>query len=256
MIRQPTVFVSHGSPMWALQPGRTAPALAEWAVAHHPQAILVVSPHWMTRGGAVAMTTAEPATWHDFGGFAAELYALQYPARGAPALGERAARLLAQAGMAVATDDQRPFDHGAWVPLRYMWPQADVPVAQLSLPSGFSPQALMAMGAALSPLRDEGVLIMCTGSMTHNLIERDRSADLSYVSAFASWVREQVVGEARAAMLDWSRQAPHAQRAHPSDEHFVPLFIAWGAARAGEQAQWLSDEIQFGFLAMDAVAWG
>lgn len=242
--------------MWALEPGRTAHALAAWAAQTSPRAILVISPHWMTQGGIAAMTTVKPETWHDFGGFPEALYALQYPADGAPDVGARARRLLADAGWATAEDAQRPFDHGAWVPLRYMWPQAGVPVTQVSLPAGCSPQELMAMGAALSPLRDEGVLLLCTGSMTHNLRERDRSQDLSYVPAFASWVRERVLADDRTAMMDWVKQAPHAQRAHPTDDHFVPLFIAWGAAHSDERAQWLNDEIQFGFLAMDAVAWG
>lgn len=242
--------------MWALHPGRSALVLAQWAAPQRPQAILVVSPHWMTRGGVSIMTSAQPETWHDFGGFPPELYALQYPASGAPLQAQRAAQLLRDAGIAVAMDPHRPFDHGAWVPLRYMWPRADVPVFQLSLSADASPQDLLAMGEALAPLRDEGVLILCTGSMTHNLVERDRSSDLSYVPAFATWVRERVLAGEREALLDWQTQAPHARRAHPSDEHFVPLFIAWGAAGPHECAHWLNDEVQFGFLAMDAVAWG
>lgn len=210
----------------------------------------------MTHGGVAVMTTASPATWHDFGGFPPALYALQYPAPGAPDVGVLAATCLGEAGFDVSLDDQRPLDHGAWVPLRFMWPQADIPVTQVSLPASATPRELMRMGAALRPLRDDGVLLLCTGSMTHNLIERDRASDLSYVGAFAHWVRQRVMSKDIEALLEWAQLAPHAKRAHPSDEHLLPLLIALGAVQAQEDAHWLNDEIQFGFLAMDAVAWG
>jgi 4,5-DOPA dioxygenase extradiol len=242
--------------MWALEPGSTGPALAAWAARQEtPSAVLIVSPHWMTRQEPVVMSTAHPKTWHDFGGFPEALYALQYPAPGAPAVAARAQALLNAAGWQAGADDQRPLDHGAWVPMRYLWPQANVPVCQVSLPAQRSPAELMRMGQTLSVLREEGVLILTTGSMTHNLIERDNSDDLSYVHAFAAWVREAVLAGDTARLLDWASQAPEAKRAHPSDEHFLPLFIALGAAQAGGAAEWLSDEIQYGFLAMDAVAW-
>ena len=261
MNRQAVAFISHGSPMWALSPGRTAPALRQWAIDQaRPSAILVISPHWMTREGVAVMTTAAPQTWHDFGGFPDALYALQYPAPGAPDFGRRALDLIREAttplGWLTAADPDRPFDHGAWVPLRYMYPEADLPVFQVSLPAHASPDELMRLGECLRPLRDEGVLILATGSMTHNLIERNRSGvDLSYVSVFARWVRQAIETGDRQAMLDWKQRAPFALRAHPSDDHFVPLFIAMGASWPDETPQWLSDEIQFDFLAMDAVAW-
>ena len=244
--------------MWALAPGTTAPALAAWAAQQEqPRAVLVVSPHWMTRQEPVVMTTAQPQTWHDFGGFPEALYQLQYPAPGAPDVALRAQTLLTQAGWQAGVDDERPFDHGSWVPMRFMWPHADVPMCQVSLPAHCGPADLMRMGQALSSLRDEGVLIMTTGSMTHNLRERNApGVDLSYVPEFAAWVRQAVKAGDTDRLLDWARQAPHAQRAHPSDEHFVTLFIAMGAAQTGEAPQWLSEEIQFDYLAMDAVAWG
>lgn len=248
--------------MWALAPGDTAPVLRKWAQAKRlPEAILVISPHWMTRHGVAVMTTPKPETWHDFGGFPEPLYQLQYPATGAPIRAQRALELLQEwaraQGWSAASDPDRPLDHGAWVPLRYLYPDADVPVFQVSLPLGASPAALMDMGRCLRHLRDEGVLILTTGSMTHNLIERNRPGfDLSYVSEFAGWVRQAVESSDVEAMLDWKYRAPSASRAHPSDDHFVPLFIAMGAAWPDEQPQWLSDEIQFEFLAMDAVAWG
>ena len=248
--------------MWAIAPGCTAPLLRQWAVSQvKPQAILVVSPHWMTRGGVAVMATPNPDTWHDFGGFPEPLYQLQYPAAGAPACAQRALALIQEwaqmLGWAAQLDPGRPLDHGAWVPLRYMYPDAEVPVFQVSLPADASPADLMELGRCLRPLRDEGVLILATGSMTHNLIERNRPGfDLSYVAAFAGWVRQAIESGHVDAMLDWKDRAPGASRAHPSDDHFVPLFIAMGAAWPDEQPQWLSDEIQFEFLAMDAVAWG
>lgn len=252
-----SLFVSHGSPMWALAPGTTAGALAAWVAQQAtPRAVLVISPHWMTPSHPMVMTGTHPQTWHDFGGFAPALYQLQYPAPGAPDVASRAQTLLRDAGWQAGADAQRPFDHGAWVPMRHMWPQALVPMCQVSLPAHRSPAELMRMGQALSPLRDEGVLIMATGSMTHNLIERNRSGDLSYVGAFAAWMRQAVLAGDTDKLLDWAAQAPEAKRAHPTDEHLLPLFIALGAAHPHESPQWLSEEIQYGFLAMDAVAWG
>ncbi len=262
MSRQPVAFISHGSPMWAVAPGQTGPALQQWAMDQvRPKAILVISPHWMTRGGVAVMTNAAPATWHDFGGFSESLYALQYPAPGAPVFAEQAFDLIQSAtasmGWTTVKDAERPFDHGAWVPLRYMFPAADIPVFQISLPALASPADLMRLGASVRPLRDEGVFIMATGSMTHNLVERNRpGVDLNYVPVFARWVRKAIESGHREDLLNWKQQAPFALRAHPSDDHFVPLFIAMGASWPNESPQWLNDEIQFEFLAMDAVAWG
>ncbi len=259
----PTLFVSHGAPLFALEPGETGPALARWARAHAdaPRAIVAMSPHWMARGPAV-MTTAQPATWHDFGGFPRPLYSLQYPAPGAPALAQQVRGLLANAGMAAQADAQRPLDHGAWVPLMHLYPQANIPVVQVALPVGYGPREVFAMGQALQPLRQEGVLLLGSGAMTHNLGEfgaLDGSTPAPYAVAFSRWVENTVAQGDVTALLNYRELAPHAHRAHPTEDHFLPLFFALGAAGWGQEGSapalnCLSREILYGMLAMDAMA--
>lgn len=256
MNRLPSLFVSHGAPLFAVDAGTTGPALQAWAAAHErPRAIVVMSPHWMARQAAV-MTTAQPQTWHDFGGFPEELYTLQYPAPGEPVLGQRVAALLREAGMAVAEDARRPLDHGTWVPLMHLYPEADIPVVQVALPAGASPADVMAMGRALRPLRDEGVLIMGSGSMTHNLAEffGGQREPAPYVVAFSRWIEERLAKGDTDALLDYRQLAPNAHRAHPTEDHFLPLFFALGAADDGAGVDYLSREVMYGMLAMDAFA--
>jgi 4,5-DOPA dioxygenase extradiol len=255
----PSLFVSHGAPLFATDPGTTGPALHAWATEYAPAAqlkgIVIMSPHWMARAPTV-MSTAAPETWHDFGGFPPELYQLQYPAPGSPALAAQVAELLAAANISAPLDTERPFDHGAWVPLMHMYPQADVPVVQLALPQGWGPAQVLALGRALQPLRAQGVLVMGSGSMTHNLREffnGDREPT-PYVTEFSRWIENAISRGDVPALLDYTAQAPNAQRAHPSDDHFLPLFFALGAAGESFKADYISREVRYGMLAMDAVA--
>ena len=257
--RLPVLFVSHGSPMFALEAGETGPALTRWGQAlrqRHPglRGVVILSPHWMAHGVEV-MAHAQPPTWHDFGGFPPALYRLQYPAPGAPVLAQQVQARLAQAGIAATLNPERPLDHGAWVPLMHLLPQADVPVVQLALPVDADARAVYALGPALQDLRSQGVLLVGSGSMTHNLREffgGERQA-ASYVVEFSRWVEQQVQAGAIDALLDWQQQAPHALRAHPTDEHFLPLYFALGAG-AGSTPHYLSREVMYGMLAMDAFA--
>ncbi|KQP11804.1 class III extradiol ring-cleavage dioxygenase [Pseudorhodoferax sp. Leaf267] len=257
----PTLFVSHGAPMFALEAGTSGPALRRWAqtLPGGLRGIVLMSPHWQAHGAAV-MTGAQPATWHDFGGFPRPLYALQYPAPGAPDLGAEVLARLQAAGIAASADAQRPFDHGAWVPLMHLFPQADVPLVQMALPMDAGPAQVYAMGAALAGLREAGVLVIGSGSMTHNLSEFFGGAREAapYVLAFSRWIEDAVLRGDRAALLDYRRQAPHAQRAHPSEDHFLPIFFALGAAGWGQgrpvQADYLTREVMYGMLAMDSFA--
>ena len=252
-----SLFVSHGSPMFALTPGKAGPALA--AVGRSLdgiQAVLVVSPHWQSRGLQV-MATPAPDTVHDFGGFPEPLYALRYPAPGAPAHAQIAADALRAAGLDVALDAHRGFDHGAWVPLRYLFPAAAQPTFQVSMPADLDAAGALRLGAALAPLRAQGVLIVGSGSLTHNLREVWRHVeDASYVDAFAHWVRDAVQRRDIAALADYRAQAPHAQRAHPTEEHFLPLLVALGASAAGEAATWIDGGVTDEVLRMDAAGWG
>ena len=257
--RLPVLFVSHGSPIFALEAGETGPALTRWGQAlrqRHPglRGVVILSPHWMAHGVEV-MAHAQPPTWHDFGGFPPALYRLQYPAPGAPVLAQQVQARLAQAGIAATLNPERPLDHGAWVPLMHLLPQADVPVVQLALPVDADARAVYALGQALQDLRAQGVLLVGSGSMTHNLREffgGERQA-ASYVVEFSRWVEQQVQAGASDALLDWQQQAPHALRAHPTDEHFLPLYFALGAG-AGSTPHYLSREVMYGMLAMDAFA--
>lgn len=260
MTTLPSLFVSHGSPMFALEAGRTGPALRAWAQAQpRPRGIVLMSPHWMARAPLV-MSTPAPQTWHDFGGFPAALYQLQYPAPGDPALAQQVLALLQDAGIETGADSRRPLDHGAWVPLMHLYPEADVPVVQLALPAHWGPAPVYELGRALRPLGAQGVLLMGTGSMTHNLAEfrggssSGRHEPEPYVLEFSRWVEARITAGDLPALLDYRAQAPHAERAHPSDEHFLPLFFALGAAGEGARADYLSREVMYGLLAMDALA--
>lgn len=243
----PSLFISHGSPMLALQPGASGPALAGLANAlPRPKAVVLVSAHWESRD-LLVMSNPQPATWHDFGGFPQALYAVQYPAPGAPALAQRVADLLG-----AKLDPQRPFDHGSWVPLSLMYPQAEIPVIQVSLPSQAGPALQLKVGAALAALRGEGMLLIGSGSITHNLGELDWHAGPDTIEpwalAFRDWVVEKLQADDRQALLEYRQQAPFAVRSHPSDEHLLPLFFALGA---GERFSIVHQGFTLGALGMD-----
>lgn len=258
MNRLPTLFVSHGAPTYALEPGLAGAQLAAAAARlPRPKAVLVVSPHWMTAQPRVA-TTAQPQTIHDFGGFDPALYELRYPAPGHPELAGRAIGLLQAAGWAAQADPRHGLDHGAWVPLRHIYPQAEVPVFQVSLPASLTAAEAQDYGAALAPLADEGVLIVGSGSLTHNLYEfrMGEAQEAAYAREFQGWVRAAVTtgdGDRLAATLDI---APHARRAHPTAEHFLPLLVAWGAARPPLPVTALAGGIVHGVLSMESYLFG
>lgn len=256
-MNMPTVFVSHGAPTMALQPGAAGEALRRLGPRlPRPESILMVSAHWETQPATLS-TAERPDTIHDFFGFPEPLYQLRYPVPGAPALAQRAAGLLQQAGIAANLDPRRGLDHGAWVPLRYLFPDADVPVTQLSIQPQLSPLHHYRMGEALRPLTAEGVLIVASGSLTHNLGEfrmRGEQAP-AYVRGFQEWVRDALEKHDLCALIDYRTLAPEAVRAHPTDEHFLPLFVALGAAGVGPVHRY-TDEVTFGVIAMDGYVFG
>ncbi|MCJ1881210.1 DODA-type extradiol aromatic ring-opening family dioxygenase [Pseudomonas nitroreducens] len=229
----PALFISHGSPMLALDPGASDAPLKRLArELPRPKAILVVSAHWETPDLRITASPM-PDTWHDFYGFPPELYAVQYPAAGSPELAQRVAELLAEAGRPATLDPERPLDHGAWVPLSLMYPEADIPVVQLSLPSRLGAPMQHRVGAALRKLRDEGILLIGSGSITHNLGELDWHAGPEVITpwakAFRDWMVARLEADDEAALFDYRRQAPYAVRNHPRDEHLLPLYFARGA---------------------------
>lgn len=259
MTRFPTIFVSHGSPMLALQdsPARRFLQGLGRSLAR-PAAIAVISAHWETGAGPVVSLATEPETIHDFGGFPQALYDLRYPAPGAPAIAERAAALLAQAGLPVGRSATRGLDHGAWVPLTLMYPEADVAVMQISIVRGATPAQHLQLGAALQALRDENVLVLASGSLTHNLGEfRGQAVDAPappWVAAFEAWMRARLAAGDIDALLDYRTLAPMAQKNHPTEEHLLPLYVALGAAGPGARAALLHASFEHGVLAMDAYA--
>ena len=257
MTTAPALFISHGSPMFALQPGLLGPKLhAIGQSLRDITDVLVVSPHWQTRGVRVG-TSAAPDTIHDFGGFPALLYQLQYPAPGAPALAQEAARLLTQAGFDVTLDAQRGLDHGAWVPMRHLFPAVDMPVFQVSLPHDIDAAGALRLGQALAPLRARGVLVVGSGSLTHNLYEfRQHIDDPEYAQQFADWVCDAVAARDVAALVDYRRRAPHAQRAHPSEEHYLPLLVAVGASAGTDARRLVAGGMTDGVLSMDSFGFG
>ncbi len=258
MKRFPSLFVSHGAPTFALEPGLAGSQLARIGQAlPRPRAVLVVSAHWLTRDVSVA-TSARPATLHDFGGFPSELYRIVYPAAGHPQLAGAAGDLLQAAGYRVEYDDRRGLDHGAWVPLLHLYPAADVPVFQVSMPASLDGAGAWKLGAALAPLSEQGVLIMGSGSLTHNLAEvfQSHGTDPSYAVEFVEWVRKAVLAHDRVNLQRALEQAPHAKRAHPTTEHFLPLLVAAGASDFDAPARVLTGEMTYGVLSMESYLFG
>ena len=260
MTRMPSLFVSHGAPTLIIQDGPAHRFLAGYGeTLGKPSAILVASAHWESTDLSVS-TTEQPETIYDFYGFPKALYEITYAAPGAPAVAARAAALLRDAGLGGAEDSSRGLDHGAWVPLRLMYPDADIPVAQISIQTALGPAHQLAVGRALAPLRNEGVLIIGSGGATHNLAEfRGQAPDTpppDWVTEFADWTHT-VLSEGRTDdFLDYRRTAPHAVRNHPTEEHFLPLITALGAGGPNARAERVHASTTFGVLAMDAYAFG
>jgi len=253
------IFVSHGAPTLILEPVAARSFMqALGAGRPRPAAILAVSAHWET--GTPRVSRAEhPETIHDFGGFAPELYRLRYPAPGAPALAGRVVELLTAAGFDAAEDPARGLDHGAWVPLMLMRPEADVPVAQLSIQPALGAEHHLRLGAALAPLAAEGVLVLGSGSAVHNLgalAWNRQDAPESWAVEFDAWLADAVARGDRAALADYRRRAPHAVQAHPRDEHLLPLLVAFGAGGAGVKGRRLHGSFTHGNLSMAAYEFG
>lgn len=250
----PALFISHGSPMTALEPGEVGPQLAALAAAlPRPRAIVIASAHWPTAAPRVG-GAAQPATIHDFGGFPQALFDMRYPAPGDPALAAQVAELLAAAGLSAALDPQRGLDHGVWVPLHLLYPDAAIPVVPVSIQPDLGPAHQFALGQALAPLRDDGVLVIGSGSITHNLHDwrhYSEAREAPYVRPFIEWIEQRLSADEIEVLLDYRRQAPFAERAHPTDEHLLPLYVAMGAGGAPMRAQRIDAGIDQGFLAMD-----
>lgn len=250
----PVAFVSHGAPTLALDAvgGRS---LALWGRAlPTPRALLVVSAHWQRSPLTLGTTVTRPLLY-DFAGFPPELSRLRYEAPGAVDLAAEVAALLP-----VQLQPERPWDHGVWVPLMHLFPQAQIPLLQLSLPSQVGHRELVAIGRRLASLRDQGVLILGSGGMVHNLGQLDWSgtgATPAWALEFEAWVQARLAEFDLEALCDYRRQAPGAQWAHPSEEHFLPLLVAAGAAAEGHhQVRYPVEGFEYGSLSRLSVQFG
>lgn len=257
----PAIFVSHGPPTLPLERFEARDFLSGLAgqLPRRPRAILAISAHWETKQHAVTVRTRQAALY-DFYGFPPALYDMTYAPPGDIELADRAAGLLEGAGIPVQANPDRELDHGVWTPLSLVFPEADIPVVQLSLRAGADTRHHLAVGRALAPLRDDGVLILCSGNVTHNLREWQRLAQTgetqtpTWVTDFQEWVAERVSNGEDEALCDFATQ-PNGRRNHPTDEHFMPFFVAMGAGGL-EDSHRLHESICYSVLAMDAYSFG
>ncbi|EEC71897.1 hypothetical protein OsI_04652 [Oryza sativa Indica Group] len=241
-----TFFLSHGAPTLSIDDTIAAQGFfkswlpAAVAGAELPRAILVVSGHWEAAAPTVNVIRGNNDTIHDFYGFPKAMYKLKYPAPGAPDLAMKTKELLEQAGFGpVKEDHSRGLDHGAWVPLMFMYPEANVPVCQLSLQSGRDGAYHYELGRALAPLRDDGVLVLGSGSATHNLrrMGPEGTPVPQWAAEFDGWLQEALLGGRHDDVKRYEEKAPHGRVAHPSPDHFLPLHVALGAAGEGAKAE-------------------
>ncbi|MCH7382394.1 dioxygenase [Acinetobacter dispersus] len=246
----PGLFISHGSPMLALDPEQVGPALHRLGNnLPKPQAIVVMSAHWESQALEVN-TSTRPQTWHDFRGFPPALYDIRYPAAGAPKLAEEILTRFAEAGIAAHANSTRPRDHGVWMPLLHMYPDADIPVIEISLPIQMNADEIYNIGQVLSPLREQQILLIGSGSITHNLAELSWQADAdvpTWASSFRNTVVSKLTHQDYDAVLDWPT-LPYIQRNHPTLEHLAPLFFAMGT---GPRFNVVHSSFSMGSLGMD-----
>jgi 4,5-DOPA dioxygenase extradiol len=258
----PSLFVSHGAPTFPLTDAPARAFLEQLAnrLPERPRAILVISAHWETATPQVTAGAIND-TIHDFHGFPRELYDIRYPAPGSTWLVDRVADIIEGAGQTVRRDAARGLDHGAWVPLRLVYPDADIPVVQLSVQTALGPDYHFQIGRLLAPLRDQGVLIVGSGSFTHDLssfreyFHALNAAAPDWVDQFAEWMSDAIEQGRMSDLIAYRDRAPHARRNHPTEEHLLPLFVAMGAGN-DERSKHLHRSTTHGVLRMDAFAFG
>ncbi|MBI3132332.1 MAG: dioxygenase [Acidobacteria bacterium] len=256
-MKTPVLFVSHGSPMLALDSDHPwARALHAFGRTRDVKAVLVISAHWWTPDLRIT-TSAKPVTIHDFAGFPEALYRIAYPAPGSPELARRATGLLQDAGFPVHAEEARGLDHGAWSVLRHSHPEAEVPVVQLSLPR-WDPDALIRQGAALAPLREEGVLILASGGLIHNLraVDWDSADDAvrPWAAEAEAWFVQHLDAGDVASLADHRARWAGSHQSAPSTDHLDPVFVAIGAAQ-GDPHRTLYQGFQLGTLSLRSWSW-
>lgn len=246
--RLPAIFISHGAPTLAIEDSATTHALTRIGYnLPKPKAIVIMSAHWLSAKLEVS-SNPKPKTWHDFSGFDSELYQLQYPVSGQPALAESLAQQLSARGIRCSINPVRVCDHGVWAPLRHVYPDAGIPIVQISLPQHYDSVACYQLGAQLAQLREQQILIIGSGNITHNLQALRWQAESIDEAAkeFKLWLLRQLKTDIPTA-LDW-QQYPNYQHIHPSDEHLLPLFFALGA---GQRVSVIHESMAHHSLGMD-----
>lgn len=259
--RMPSIFVGHGSPMNAVQINSFTRMLKTWGTnIGRPSAILVVSAHWLTQNETKVAVQARPKTIHDFGGFPQSLFDMQYPAPGSPAFAKLAATALVAQGAKPSED--WGLDHGAWSVLHHMYPKADIPVFQVSIDYAKDGDYHLAVGQALSALRDKGVLILASGNVVHNLRNLDTgepdglTASRPWAQSFDNVVKSALLAHDTKGLSNYLTLDASARMAVPAPDHYWPLLYAVGAARDGENAKFVHEGFQLGTISMRCVQWG
>jgi|SRR5687768_3812276 len=255
----PSVFVAHGSPMLGIAAGEFGETLRRFAARHpRPAAIVIVSAHWEAPAPIRVNAAPRPDLIYDFGGFPPALYELTYPAPGSPEFADEALALLAQAGVAALREERRGWDHGVWIPLRLLYPKADVPVVEVSLPLPREPETVLRMGAALAPLRRRGALILGSGGIVHNLrlarLDRENGPVDQWARDFDEWVRDRIERRDLRELARYRTRAPHADFAVPESEHFDPLLFAVGASHPGDDLEEIASGFQYANLSLASYA--
>lgn len=246
----PGLFISHGSPLLALEPEQVGPALQRLSSnLPSPKAIIVMSAHWSSKVLEVC-TATRPKTWHDFRGFPDALSQIRYPAPGSPDLAERILQQCAEHKIEAYANSTRPRDHGVWIPLLHLYPNADIPVVEISIPRTFSAHEIHKIGQILAPLRQEQILLIGSGSITHNLNElswEDNSPTPDWAMTFRNHIVAKLTHSDQESVLNW-QQLPFIQKNHPTLEHLLPLFFAMGT---GTRFSIVHSSFSMGSLGMD-----
>jgi 4,5-DOPA dioxygenase extradiol len=255
----PALFVAHASPMLALEREGHARALSAFGERFpNPAGIAIVSAHWEAPGPIRVTAAPRPSLIYDFGGFPRPLYEMTYPAPGSPALAIEIVGMLGQAGIAAVPEQRRGWDHGVWIPLRLLYPDASVPVVEISLPVPREPELVAEVGKALAPLRDRGILLVGSGGIVHNLrlaqLDRKEGPADGWARRFDDWVREKVERRDLPGLASYRERAPYAERAVAESEHFDPLFFPFGAARPDDELEEVNRGFEHANLSLSSYA--
>lgn len=255
--RAPAMYVGHGSPMFALQPGKAGVLLNEFSrYFTDVKAVLIISPHWMTRG--LALTASDNLeTIHDFYGFPDPLYRVNYKAPGNLSIAEAIQRQLKNSGYEVSMESNRGRDHGVWVPMLHLLPEERIPVLQLSFDRTLDANARITLGENLKSLREQGIAVIASGSLTHNLYELkpEQAPPVAYADRFEKWVRQSVKNRDTEQLGNPEKYCDDFKRAHPTAEHYMPLLVAMGASDETDQLQVLEGGILHGVISMESYGW-